>query len=257
MSDEAVINETQARILGGLGAELSTDKHQLGLTPKDSEDTVPEVKAAEVTKETEVVDEPEDKVQAAIDKKKALSAKILNVKLPEAPKTEETPGEIDWKAKAQEYEGKVKEFEGKAEREKRYEEESAVFTSIKEANGARWTPAVDEAVAELLESKDPKKISLYDRLLENPKISSQERMLLITNTALQMVEEPEKKLRTETVKAVKDLANVVVGDVKGESSRKRSAAEAMQAYRRTGNGKDLEDAMGVGDMISGMFGKEQ
>ena len=250
MADETTVDETQARILGALKDEKVAPINML-----DATDDAPKVATKEAEEEVVEAEDKEsevvEKTKSAIDKKREFNAKVFDVK----GLSSETQGDnIDWKAKAQEYEGKVKQFETKIEQEKRYEEETSVFTAIKEANGPRWTPAVDEAVAELIESNDPKKESLYDRLLKNPGITAQERMLLITNTALQMVEEPEKKLRTETVRTVKDMGKVNVADIKGEANRKRSAKEAMESYKRTGDDKDLNDAMGVGDILEGIFG---
>ena len=245
MADETVVDDMQARILGGLN----------------------EAPVAKDTKEVEAVhevdsskDEPTevDKTEVAITKKRDVNKEIFKV----TPPVEAAPDDTtDWKAKAAEYEGKVREYETKAEQETRFNEETKIFNEIKEMNGPRWTPAVDKVVSELIDNgglkdKDGNNIlSLYDKLAENKNISAQERMLMITNTALQMVDEPEKKLRTEKVKEVKDLGKLNVADVKGDSVKKRTPAEAMKAWKSSGDDKDLQEAMGVEDVLNQMFNK--
>lgn len=240
MSNETQVNETEARILGGLAEDVSVPAvSEESTTPSSAPQTTPVPAPKE-----EALDEPAPTAEAApaTPVEKVISAKKQAFEKEFALPTETPETEADLKVKYEESQKQLEEYKKKEESQKIFAENQSAYQEVTKAMGKKFTPEVDQVLAKLIEGPT------WDKLQG---LTSQQRMLMLAQTALAMVEEDDTdtKLVKEVEEDIKSRADVLPKDLKNVELKKRTAADAMAKWKTTGDDADLEEAFDVENML--------
>jgi hypothetical protein len=238
MAEELELTHEEISKMGVINAGFmgATEKSEVteevkGEVKEEAKEPVKEEpKAGEAVKEEtkEPIKEPvkaePKKLFSDAFKKKALEEQINKA------------GEAVANAKEEELRLRVSQLEGKIALDEKLKAEQEVINEAKTAMGDEWSPELEAEVAELIGSED------YD-MLDKAGYNANKKMLILIDTAKQIVGENTNKAVKEKIKEIKDVSTI---NIKGDAEPKiRTKADVEADYKRTGDEKYMDEMLSM------------